>query len=611
MNKKVKYSAVVVAALLSAGMLNSNKVLATTTDNAGNKPAVVEPQKKVSEKTSASDPAPAASTPAAKKDGNEPSPAEANGQIPASTPAPATSSDSTKAGEKADPTANKDGNGLPAAKTDDDKDKIDADNYQFKWAKKPDKAIKVTAEVKITDSNGKEIKPDERGNIKIRYREDLSLKDVYEYYKMHLTVYHNGSPISNTNNNVFYPINTNEDRSVTPSFSLYDANNNYRLRQVNFQKGFPNVLLNVGDRGWVGYSTDNGGTSKNTWYEWEQPMSLDGDFRRLLNRDGYDTEAIDQLTQNFYEEQLKNRHYLIFGKTDEKGSLPQITYIADDGSRMGDDLGVRDIASANFKVVPEDSKDADVLDIPHILDEDGFHVETPHNIIYPNNSVTNNVSAKPSKKQQLKNDEDNNYNNVTYEDALLDADRQLEAHYEAKDEERAQEIQEEHNEEEKEVANNKDALETSTDTQDNDQKIDKPLMVSRNSFVYDKNDKLVKNKYGMIKTISKFKNVVALDHGKAVTINGKKYYRIGKNQYIKISNTSARPKATSISASGKIKGKRVTLYTADGKALRKINLKGKTLKFDQKKFINGRKYYRATIDGKKVWIRAIKVSLKK
>ena len=131
----------------------------------------------------------------------------------------------------------------------------------------------------------------------------------------------------------------------------------------------------------------------------------------------------------------------------------------------------------------------------------------------------------------------------------------------------------------------KDTTNNTTTTSTNDDSEAKSIELSHNSYVYDKNGKRIKSA-GTLKKGSKV-SYVSLD-----TINSKKYYNLGKGQYIKAANAKATTPA-------KKNNKHVELshnsyvYDKNGKRIKsaKTLKKGATFDYTGTKDINDVEYY--------------------
>ena len=137
----------------------------------------------------------------------------------------------------------------------------------------------------------------------------------------------------------------------------------------------------------------------------------------------------------------------------------------------------------------------------------------------------------------------------------------------------------------KKTTTKKDTTNNTTTTSTNDDSEAKSIELSHNSYVYDKNGKRIKSA-GTLKKGSKV-SYVSLD-----TINSKKYYNLGKGQYIKAANAKATTPA-------KKNNKHVELshnsyvYDKNGKRIKsaKTLKKGATFDYTGTKDINDVEYY--------------------
>lgn len=104
------------------------------------------------------------------------------------------------------------------------------------------------------------------------------------------------------------------------------------------------------------------------------------------------------------------------------------------------------------------------------------------------------------------------------------------------------------------------SLTTSTSDQSGQEKISKTIILTRNAYVYDGQGKAVK--VNGAPQIYKFgKTITALNKGKLVTINGRKYYQIGKNRFIRATNT--------IPSKNVKMSRNAFVYTREGKLFKK------------------------------------------
>ena len=135
----------------------------------------------------------------------------------------------------------------------------------------------------------------------------------------------------------------------------------------------------------------------------------------------------------------------------------------------------------------------------------------------------------------------------------------------------------------------------------------KKIRLTHNAFVYNKHGKLIRK--GLhIKWIKRDKLVKVLKNAKIVKINGKKYYQIGRNKFVKVANFEITTHAVHFKA--RLKGnKKVRAYNRSGKFNKHYARPNHTYTFNEMAKINGKTYYK--IAGTNNWIPAKKLALKK
>ena len=136
----------------------------------------------------------------------------------------------------------------------------------------------------------------------------------------------------------------------------------------------------------------------------------------------------------------------------------------------------------------------------------------------------------------------------------------------------------------------------------------KTIRLTHNAYVYTKDLKPVRTKSHRRVLLKKNHYLKALNNGKTVTIKSKKFYQIGKNRFIKVSNTVAKKRHILATVKAR-KNHKVRVYLSNGKFAKKYVLGQKTYRLAEKKTIKGKTYYR--IYGKKLWIRAQDLKLVK
>lgn len=135
----------------------------------------------------------------------------------------------------------------------------------------------------------------------------------------------------------------------------------------------------------------------------------------------------------------------------------------------------------------------------------------------------------------------------------------------------------------------------------------KKIRLTHNAFVYNKHGKLIRK--GLhIKWIKRDKLVKVLKNAKIVKINGKRYYQIGRNKFVKVANFEITTHAVHFKA--RLKGnKKVRAYNRSGKFNKHYARPNHTYTFNEMAKINGKTYYK--IAGTNNWIPAKKLALKK
>lgn len=135
----------------------------------------------------------------------------------------------------------------------------------------------------------------------------------------------------------------------------------------------------------------------------------------------------------------------------------------------------------------------------------------------------------------------------------------------------------------------------------------KKIRLTHNAFIYDKHGKVVRK--GLhIKWIKRDKLVKVLKNAKIIKINGKRYYQIGKNKFVKVANFEVITHSVHFKA--RIKGsKNNRAYNRAGKFNKHYARPNHTYTFNENAKINGKTYYK--IAGTNNWIPAKKLALKK
>lgn len=463
-------------------------------------------------------------------------------------------------------------------------------------------------------------------NLKTNIKADKNLKvsDIASYVGKNSFIYahNNDKDIEKVGNTVGY--------NVTDKSGKY----------INLDKGHDNPVLQEGDKIKIMGTTSNG-LKPNTWYQWETDHypSIPSEDNKNIPTD---------IKDRYQVKNLKNGKYQVTEKTDDKGSLISITIHKETADKFGEVAGI-DIEMPWVELNIKSASDKDAVSIP-ISDKKPTDrllkgevssdsssvddkVDNPTPDIADTTSdddtttdVTQNPTPEPdqsNKGQGNKQKEDDKADTTTPTSTVKLPLALSHNSY----------IYDENGKVQKDKNGNPIVLKKSSDistlnngkvTVINGKKFYQigknqyvkvanttlPLMFTHNAYIYDKNGNAYKNKNGNYRVLRKYRNLAPLNNGKIVTIKGKKFYQIGKNQYVKVANTGNRPVAKTFKKAGTVKGtKKVRLYSSTGKYLKKYVSGKKSLKFSHVKTIKGKKYYQ--IKGTKLWIRASKITVKK
>jgi hypothetical protein len=142
------------------------------------------------------------------------------------------------------------------------------------------------------------------------------------------------------------------------------------------------------------------------------------------------------------------------------------------------------------------------------------------------------------------------------------------------------------------------------------------IKLTHNAYVYHKNGKRDTNYAGGGKNAVIVKGVTLKYYGNVTSINGKKYYRIAKNDYIKVANTTkkAATKKPAKKASSKkliaVLGHNAYVYNSKGKTNKKVIKKGKKVTVNKAKNIKiGKKSVPVyQINGKNQYIKVANIA---
>lgn len=141
----------------------------------------------------------------------------------------------------------------------------------------------------------------------------------------------------------------------------------------------------------------------------------------------------------------------------------------------------------------------------------------------------------------------------------------------------------------------------------NNQKL-KTIKLIKNAYVYTKSGKIVR-KNGKKVLLKKSKTLTISGKLTRTKIKGSYFYKIDKNQYIKVTNTITQQDKVSIKAiiKGK-KNRKIRTYTSTGKRNKKVVYGKKTYRFDRVRTIKGKRFYR--VANTNMWLPIRKIYFK-
>lgn len=319
------------------------------------------------------------------------------------------------------------------------------------------------------------------------------------------------------------------------------------------------------------FSPEGGHLLPNKWYSWK--ITDDSEFSENLSSD--------------IEKRVKENktNQTVMEQTDDHGKLPLIQKGKNDFNTLGQTSLAKPIT-----FIISSSTDPDVMTISHSDDYVGKPADIVNNTpVVPDGGDKN---KDHDADDEINNDNDSNssnWNNAPVDNGTNFTFTQLPTTTKKTDTTKNTETKD----------NNKPAVNL------------KNLVLIHDAIVYDKNGKAVL-KHGAYQMKQMHHKIVILDHGKKYRINGEWFYRIGKNEYIKVSSVGTVSKTQKIHTRGTIKASHrygVKLYSSNGKYLKKFLSKSKKVQFDQKKFMKHAVFYR--IKGTKIWVRAANVKLVK
>lgn len=416
-------------------------------------------------------------------------------------------------------------------------------------------------------------------SLNVKYKDGLTWEDINNFVRDHSTVFV-------------------RDHSTVYGGSEPISRDNY---EISLGKGEQNkqVKLNeVGSDGIIVYQ----GLKPNTWYHFVNRNVSFNDYFQPEDDAGADIIAptrglIKRLSEKMKPNDGSNfNSYDDYIKTDSLGQLPG--YTQDLTNPDSDNIDTTfvyyttdDDPCTYFEVKITNDKDA--LDVPvankNNKDTDNKGDNTDKN--KDNDKQGDDSSKNKSDDNQVL--DDNNYNfdtdpNYNYTDTenSNNAGADLTSQTTGTDNSSANKTQDDKtNQSQQPNTDNQTKKPSKTSTNKN-------FVVVRQSFVYDKHGKLVRSKTGhhlILKRFTLVKNVPS----KKVKINGQEFYKIGKNKYIKATNTKPSSKVKRVI----IKAKNIKIYNSKSKTTYVGYTSPKTIRwhfaFEKgTKKIKGRLYYR-------------------
>ena len=368
-------------------------------------------------------------------------------------------------------------------------------------------------------------------------------------------------------------------------------------------KHYVPMLLESGDKVIV-TANFNADLLPNKWYSWQLH---DNYFRK-----GNPVERAEKgLDGNLPDEIIDRIHFIngskIIMKTDAKGHLPKIEGKPDiDGFVQEYDFGTDQIAPEVTFTITNNPEDKNASSIPHDSDIPG----APRNYIKGMPVVPSDSSKDNQDTTATDVPDDPDANKSDWDNYVEDTGDDFEfAQAEPTD---VQNTIQEANQTLKETTPNV----SDSKTDDEAKKIADVdgLVFIHAAFVYDGNGNVVTDKDGAYEIKRVDQKAKILDGGKTHSLpnqNGKLFYRIGKDRYIKVTNVGrVTNKVQSVNLRGTIKASHkygVKIYNSKGKFTKKVLYNARKVSFDQKKYMHGRTFYR--IKGTDTWIRSENIDL--
>ena len=335
----------------------------------------------------------------------------------------------------------------------------------------------------------------------------------------------------------------------------------------------------------------------NKWYSWQLHDNFfeKGDpIERATNKLG---KLPDEITARIYHANGSN---IIAMKTDDKGKLPIIQSKPDIDSGIQEYyLGADQIAPSVTFTVSNDLTNKNLFEITHNPDNTG----APRDLVSSAPVVPDdNKDRQDTTPTDIPNDPDANSSDWdSTSDPEIKCDNFELSPVEEND------VQNTIQKTEQNIKNTDPSV--NDETKDGAKKIADidGLVFVHNAFIYNKYGKVIKDKNDAYEIKRVDQKAKILDGGKTYSFPNQKgeFYRIGKDRYIKAANVGrVTNKVQSIRMRGTIKASHkygVKLYNSKGKFTKKVLYNARKVRFDQKKYMHGRIFYR--IQGTNIWVR--------
>lgn len=326
-------------------------------------------------------------------------------------------------------------------------------------------------------------------NLKFKYQKGMTVQDVYNYIENHAQlVIGNKRP---------------KKLSEVPSLEIYAENDEELDEKTSLEPGQTLHRIDFGLNS--GYHF-----TPNTWYQWTQMRDglpskyIFDDFGDNVENYNKNKKELAPVVARLSEKSLGNNMTLVSMKTDENGTLPDF-----DGVIQPYNTNYNDPYSMFTVTI---SNDADAIKIPvnsSTSKDNSKSTEPDHN-----------ADSKPISKSDA-----DFYNNIDSTVPEIDITNDPNT-------DKEQLSKKSTNKSTTVVKTNKSNTKTTAVRKNANNK----YTLRYSSLVYNRKGKLVKNIFGSYIMLRQYRQIRLLDNAKVTKIKGQKFYRIGKNRYIRVAN---------------------------------------------------------------------------